>query len=563
MTRRVLVSSLTLASLLFSAPLVAEKGEASPDADPPSGERQSSAILEERLSSELDGEVTFLWLVGELALRNGRWNEALEAYARAAEHAPTPLVFDRWAQAALLAGNAPEFDRVLTLWRAIAPQSERLQELSAHRDRLTARFEAQIGAKIAEILANHPNEREETLLGLPAALAELGNPEQILRLITAAVEPYRSEPAAHLIVSEAARQAGALAEAERAVVEALRLRPDWPPALAQWAQVALDQMTPERAIPTLEAALARHPDNLTVALALAALLAESDATPSARPLQLLAPWVKKSPPEPRVIAAIAAFGAQGVAPEEAAALLAPLVKRHPEVQVKLAQMWLARGQPRRALQLLRRPIPEALADEAHRLEAQALARLGRVPEAAELLDRVEPLNGPEAALREARLWLEANQLQAARELLIEAQATFGDRPSLLYDYALILERLGERESSEGYLRKLAAMKPIDPNTLNALGYLLADTNRDLKEAERLITLARALKPADGFIMDSEGWLRFRQGDLAAAQRLIEAAWRRSPDPEIGAHLVAVYEAMGDAERAARWRAILKRRFPDR
>ncbi|MEJ5268663.1 MAG: hypothetical protein WHS85_00450, partial [Hydrogenophilus sp.] len=65
------------------------------------------------------------------------------------------------------------------------------------------------------------------------------------------------------------------------------------------------------------------------------------------------------------------------------------------------------------------------------------------------------------------------------------------------------------------------------------------------------------------IMDSEGWLRFRQRDYLAARRLIEAAWRRAPDPEIGDHLVAVYQALGDEARAAAWRKRLARQFSGR
>ncbi|WP_217125852.1 tetratricopeptide repeat protein [Hydrogenophilus thiooxidans] len=560
MTLRALLTVLSTALPLAVAPFAAAQSDTA--AAPPGSSDATEQIRVDPLHAPLDGDFIFAWLVGELALRNGQWGQALEAYGRAAEAQPIPAVLDRWAQTALLAGDAAQFDRILTLWQWLAPDDARLRQLTAHRERLNARFEAQISERVAEILQKDAEQRERNLLGLPAALAELGNPAQILRLIEQAAAPYREEPAAHLIVSEAARQAGDLDRAWAAAHRALALRPDWPPALAQLAQVALDRFAPESAIPILARAQERQPEALTVTLALAALLAETDHPQ--RAVALLAPWVERGATDPRLIDALVTFGAQGIEPEQSARWLLRLAKEHPEARLKAAQLWLARGQPRRALALLDpRALPRELAESAVALTAQALARLGRVDEALSRLEAHAPLSGVEAALREARLWQEAKEWEAARAVLIDALATFGDAPQLLYDYAILLERLGARDSAEGYLRKLLAMRPLDVHAINALGYLLADTNRSLDEAERLLRAARALKPNDGFIMDSEGWLRYQLGDYEAARRLIEAAWRRAPDPEIGDHLVAVYQALGDEARAAAWRKRLARQFPVR
>ncbi|WP_438438267.1 hypothetical protein [Hydrogenophilus thermoluteolus] len=562
MTLRALLTLLSTALPLAYAPFAVAQGDTVSAPAPSAAPDAASEIRVEPLRTPLDGDFVFAWLVGELALRNGQWGQALEAYERAAEAQPIPAVLDRWAQTALLAGDATQFERILTLWQWLAPDDARLQQLAAHRERLNARFEAQISERIAEILKKDPDQRERNLLGLPAALAELGNPTQILRLIERAVAPYREEPAAHLIVSEAARQAGDLDRAWAAAQAAVALRPDWPPALAQLAQVALDRFAPELAIPILAPAQERQPEALTVTLALAALLAETDHPE--RAVALLAPWVERGVTDPRLIDALATFGAQGIEPEQCARWLLRLAKERPEARLKAAQLWLAREQPRRALRLLaQRALPGNLAESAAALTAQALARLGRVDEALSRLEAHAPLSGVDAALREARLWQEAKQWEASRAVLIDALTTFGDVPQLLYDYAILLERMGARDSAEGYLRKLLAMRPFDVHAINALGYLLADANRSLDEAERLLRLARALKPNDGFIMDSEGWLRFRQGDYSSARRLIEAAWRRAPDPEIGDHLVAVYQALGDEARAAAWRKRLARQFPGR
>lgn len=538
-------------ALLLPQPLAAEEPPPTPAPE---------AVRVESLTAFFDADVVHALLVGEIALRNGQWAQAVAAFRQAVEQAPDVAeLFDRLAQATLLAGDAAQFERTLLLWRWRFPDDPRLATIEAHRDRMQRRFEAQVGEQIAAILKNHPGAREKNLLALPAALAELGDHALILKLIELAVAPYPDEPAAHLILSEAARQTGQMARAQQAAEQALALRSDWPLAWVQWAQVALDRFEAEAAIPALEAAYARHPEERSLVVALALLYAES-STPE-RAMPLLARWLQQVPEDETLVQLVAELGSQGVAPQAAARLLQQATRHTPHATLHLARLWLHRQQPRRALAVLApfRP-PQPLAEQTAALRAQALARAGQVEAALSLQESIEPLDGPEAAIRAARLYREAKRLSDAREVLTDALARFGDEPQLLYEYALLMERLGDRALAEGYLRKLLALRPFDVHALNALGYLLADANRSLEEAERLILLARRLQPTDGFILDSEGWLRFRQGDLAAARSLLEQAWRRSPDREIGTHLVAVYEALGEHARAAEWRARLKRHF---
>ena len=58
-----------------------------------------------------------------------------------------------------------------------------------------------------------------------------------------------------------------------------------------------------------------------------------------------------------------------------------------------------------------------------------------------------------------------------------------------------------------------------------------------------------LAPEDPFIADSLGWVEFRLGNTAEALRILEAAYQKRPDPEIGAHLGEVLWAQGERERA--------------
>jgi len=107
-------------------------------------------------------------------------------------------------------------------------------------------------------------------------------------------------------------------------------------------------------------------------------------------------------------------------------------------------------------------------------------------------------------------------------------------------------RYGDRAEAVSALEILVAEEPESPLRLNALGFTLADAGIRLAEAAVWLRRAHRLAPDEPFIIDSLGWVFFRQGDLPRALALLETAARAEPgDPEILFHL-------GEAYRAAQW-----------
>jgi Flp pilus assembly protein TadD len=130
---------------------------------------------------------------------------------------------------------------------------------------------------------------------------------------------------------------------------------------------------------------------------------------------------------------------------------------------------------------------------------------------------------------------------------------------LLYETALLAERLGRMDILETYLRKLIALKPDSAQAYNALGYSYADRNQRLPEARELIEKALKLAPEDPFILDSLGWVLYRQGDFLGALVQLEHAYALRPDPEIAAHLGEVFWMLGRKDDAQRtWREAQKK-----
>jgi Flp pilus assembly protein TadD len=137
-----------------------------------------------------------------------------------------------------------------------------------------------------------------------------------------------------------------------------------------------------------------------------------------------------------------------------------------------------------------------------------------------------------------------------------------DHQGLLDAAALSADSAGHPQDMERLLRRLIEIAPDNASAYNALGYWLADHGQRLPEAQTLIEKAVQLAPDDYFIQDSLGWVHFRLGQTQEARRLLEAAYKKRPDPEIAAHLGEVLWTLGERDAArAIWQDGL-RRDPD-
>ena len=114
---------------------------------------------------------------------------------------------------------------------------------------------------------------------------------------------------------------------------------------------------------------------------------------------------------------------------------------------------------------------------------------------------------------------------------------------------MLAERMDNMDLAESQLRRLIKLKPDYHHAYNALGYSLADRGLKLEEAKSLIEKALSLAPGDPFITDSLGWAEYRLGNLDKAAQLLEQAYTKQPDAEIGAHLAEVWWKQGKTKPA--------------
>jgi tetratricopeptide (TPR) repeat protein len=137
-------------------------------------------------------------------------------------------------------------------------------------------------------------------------------------------------------------------------------------------------------------------------------------------------------------------------------------------------------------------------------------------------------------------------------------------PEVLYNLGVLHGEQGQPQQALVYMRKVLEHNPDHAGALNYIGYTWAEQGTRLDEAEELVQRALELRPDDGFITDSLGWIYYmrarpliERGELAQGRELLErsllelhkAAEMTGGDPVISEHLGDVYLLLEDKPRA--------------
>lgn len=116
---------------------------------------------------------------------------------------------------------------------------------------------------------------------------------------------------------------------------------------------------------------------------------------------------------------------------------------------------------------------------------------------------------------------------------------------LHYMRGMSYEQDGQWAKAEADLSAALAFQPEHPYILNYLGYAWADQGENLQTALEMIEKAVALRPGDGYITDSLGWVYYRMERYSDAVPYLEQAVELMPyDPTINDHLGDAYWKVG-------------------
>ena len=506
------------------------------------------------VDTDLSEPALYDFLLGEIALQRGDSRLAAQTYIDLAKRTRDPRVARRAVEVASQA-RVPELAlEAAKLWYEIEPDSvQALQMLAASLVAAKRVDEAQ--PYLEKLLAGEGVKLENGFMQLNRLLA--GNPDKQsnLRVISRLARKYPQLPQAHFAVSQAALVAG---EDETALVEARRaqaLRPDWELAAILEAQV-LQKRSPAEAAKVLGAFVERNPGSREARINYARALVLDKRFPEAR--KQFEALMAASPGNTDVIYAVGLLAFQlkdyPVAEENMKRLLKLGYRDADGVRYLLGQIAEEQKHWPQAIDWYKQIEDGEHMVPARMRTANAMAKQGKLDEARQYLRRVaaeNPDSQVQLVIAEAQLLRDANRNREAFDLLAKEMQKEPDQPELLYDYALTAERLERYDLLEQNLRKLIEMRPDHAHAYNALGYSFAERNTRLPEARKLIERALEIAPDDYFIIDSLGWVLYRQGDLKGAARELRRAYNGRPDAEIGAHLGEVLWMLGERDEANR------------
>lgn len=160
------------------------------------------------------------------------------------------------------------------------------------------------------------------------------------------------------------------------------------------------------------------------------------------------------------------------------------------------------------------------------------------------------------SLVRARVLFQLDRYVEGIALLEPLRAQGPPNKTVLFYLADGYEKIKNIAGAEEALLAYIALDPANPDILNFLGYLYADQNMKLDDAETLVRRALEADPENPYYLDSLGWVYYRRGKgKEAVENIQKAIYGMSSDDAIlREHLGDAHLLNGEKDKAlAEWR----------
>ena len=493
-------------------------------------------------AASFEPEVLYLLLTAELAGQKGLYKTALEGYMRAAEKVSDPRIAERAAKVALFLKDYDQAKKAIGLW------------LKNDADNLMARKVAvMLALKNAEkdaaiehlniLLNSDPAGFEIALLEIVKSLEREGGVDIVYGVLEELSVIHPEQAAILFVQALLSVQQNESERALKKIQKTLELQPDWNKAIMLQAQIVSTLGDVERAEEILNQAISKRPDNTQLKVILARVLVRARKYELA--VDVFEQVIEQSPEDLDSQYALALVYQQMQQDEMAREVFLGLLNRpgwSDRVSFHLGRLDADKGEFARARvwfdKITQKPylFDAKMATVGLMLDQKQYQKAEQFVSELDFEDQFQELR---LILIKAELLGKQKRNQEAYDLLT---ATLQQRPKqkdLLYTRALIAEDMGRIDVLENDLQAILDEDPDNASALNALGYTLAERDERLDEAEGYLDRAMALEPNDPIIIDSYGWLLFRQGQLKRSLEYLQKAYEQEQEAEIAGHLVEV------------------------
>ncbi len=501
----------------------------------------SSTAQEQARLKKIDQNPVFLIMAGELAGQENNLSQAADYYYAAAEQTNELSIIQRASQIALIAKKYEMAQNMSKRWIALEPKS-----IKAAATLTVSAIQLGDTAAADEALENwltQINQDNQAVFNELGAYLENNVPrEKAITYIDHLAKHYPNNFTAQVVVAKLDlkfnRHQTAIVAAQRAV----ELDPHSMTA-RDILIVALSQSGDYSALlKALESAHRAFPGTNRYLTGL--IESTIRAGGSAKAGRLIESALKKPFKDPDQLRALALMSLQIERPvlaRKALLKLDQLPGQHDLAQLLLGRLAAQSNAFQQAIRYFNRvSVNSEHYAEARVLMAAAYAQSGDMVGALQSLDIAlsHPIDvGDKQRLTLAKVGLLQTQGldQEALTTLNEAVTIWPNAHDLQLQRAMILLKFDRSIEAEAILRQVIKEDPENATALNALGYTLADENRDLAEAEKMIRKALQSDPENAAYLDSLGWVQYRLGQFKEAEKTLKQAYKLAPDPEVGAH----------------------------
>lgn len=502
----------------------------------------------------LSGDNLYRLLVAELAGQRGDLDTALSGYLEVAAESTDPRVAERAARTARYLERPGVAIEAAERWVELRPEEREAHAMLARLNLGIGEVERAV-VHLRGVVDYTADGRRSGLREAAALLGSVDDPGVVTAAIEQMLTHYPEAAVLHYSRARHAERTDDRQAALAAVEQALALEPGHVRAQILQARLLAADGREEEAIRALETAREAQPEERDLALAHVRLLVDLERTEAA--VETMQAVFEQFGDDGRVVRNLALNALQLEAAQDARIYLErqlAIGAATDEARYYLGRLAQEQGHCDRAMSHYLRVGGDEYRFDAQRRFAVCLAEVGRLAEARRHLDGLRRQHQGSDALAElsrteAMIERDADNLDRALQVLSETVEAQPEQEDVRYLRALTAAQADRFELARSDLEWLLERNPERPDIQNALGYTLADAGVELDRARRLIEQALAERPEDAAVLDSMGWVLYRQGEYREALDYLREAWAQSPDAEIGAHLGEVLWVLDRREEA--------------
>lgn len=343
-------------------------------------------------------------------------------------------------------------------------------------------------------------------------------------------------------------------EAEASLKKALRLKPDFVDALLSLGALYTKQKKEDKAIALYREFQKENSPNARVAELLAQTYIDRGDYEQAYGQLEVVETDSDDPLNVRMKMALILIEQKKY--EMAIQKLVDVLKDAPEsdkVRFYLAAVYEETRQNEKAVKEYRKiPVTSTFYGESIVHAAYLLKGLGRLGESLEVVEQglKNRQDQPNIYAMYASLLDENNDHKTASKVLQQGLEKFPENAQLRFYYGTINDRLGNKEVVVEEMKKVLEIDPNHVQGMNYLAFTWAEMGKHLPDAEKLARRALELEPKDGYVLDTLGWILYKQNKFNESIKFLEAAFKvQSTVSIIAEHLGDAYYKQAMVDKA--------------